>query len=399
MIVQRGYLMLFDYTTLQLIWWAIIVFILILYATTAGCDFGVTIMMPFMTRHKNFKDNDIERRLALNTIAPTWDGNQTWIIIAGGALFGIWPAVYGTVFSGLYPALLLVLFTLFLRPPGFDYRSKLEGDGWRKFWDWGLFISSFIPLIIFGLVLGSLFYGLPFYHDDFMMRSVYIGNAFASVLSPFAVLVALLVLSMSLTHGCLHLNRRLDGELGCYFRRLANIFILSSLILMTLGFFMLLWVLPGMIVIQMPQTLTYNTQVSLITGGWMNNYTLHTWMWLVPVICYVMLILAWLLKGKNAALAYWCSALSIAAVMYAGAFALFPFVVPSSWVGNAGLGSQSLTIWNVSSSPYSLMGMFYITVVSMILIISYKFWGFRVAWRNKAKLDKDTLKNNEHTFY
>ncbi|WP_151192967.1 cytochrome d ubiquinol oxidase subunit II [Cysteiniphilum sp. JM-1] len=391
--------MLFDYMTLQIIWWAIILLVLILYATTAGCDFGVTIMMPFMSKHKGFKENDVERRLALNTIAPTWDGNQTWIVIGGGALFGIWPAVYGTIFSGLYPALLLVLFTFFLRPPGFDYRSKLDGDGWRKFWDWGLFISSFIPVLIFGLVLGALFHGLPFYHDDFLLRSVYAGNAFASVLSPFAILCALLALSMVLMHACLHLNRRLAGELGLRFRRLSNLFILINLLLVTIGLIMLAYVIPGMIITDTPASLAFNTQVDVVTGGWLHNYALHPWMWLAPVLCYVMLLLAAITKEKNETIAYWCSALAITAILCSAAFALFPFVVPSNWVGAGGFGSQSLTIWNVSASEYSLMGMLYITFAFMVLIVVYKFWGFSAAWRGKSKLDKSDLEQNNHTFY
>ncbi|WP_119343881.1 cytochrome d ubiquinol oxidase subunit II [Facilibium subflavum] len=391
--------MIFDYITLQIIWWVIILLVLILYATTAGCDFGVTIMMPFMSRHKKFADNDIERRLALNTISPTWDGNQTWIVIGGGALFGIWPAVYGTIFSGLYPALLLILFAFFLRPPGFDYRAKIDRDGWRKFWDWGLFVSSFIPMFLFGLVLGALFHGLPFYHDDFMLRSEYIGNSFLSLFSPFSFLCALLAVVMCLMHGSFHLNRRLSGELGKRFGRLATLFTMGALVGITLGVIALSFWLPGMVVEAAPFSLSYHTDVNVMVGGWMSNFTLHPWMWVAPVLCYVALILAIIIKSAKPAIAYWCSAIGIAALMCSAAFALFPFIVPSSVAINGKIGVQSLTIWNASSAPYSLMGMFYITIVVMIAIISYKLWGFYTIWRDKATLDQSDLEDNKHTFY
>ena len=115
--------MIFDVIQLQLIWWALIVFLLIFYATTSGYDFGVTMYLPFRSKHKDFSKDDLERRMMINTVAPTWDGNQTWLVFAGGVLFGVWPAVYGTLFSGLYFAFLLILYTFFLRPPGFDFPS------------------------------------------------------------------------------------------------------------------------------------------------------------------------------------------------------------------------------------------------------------------------------------
>ncbi len=391
--------MLFDYTTLQVIWWVLIIAVLVLYATTSGCDSGVTIMMPFLSKHKNFNENDDERRLALNTIAPTWDGNQTWLVIAGGALFGIWPAVYGTIFSGLYPALLLVLFTLFLRPPGFDYRGKIDSDKWRKFWDWGLFISSFFPMLVFGLVLGSLFIGLPFYHDDFMMRSEYQQSAFLSVISPFSILVAALVITMSLMHGSFHLNRRLTGELKRRFSKLAYLFSVFALILITIGLVALIYWLPGMNISSTPKTLSYHTDVVIKMGGWMQNYTLHPWMWIAPILTYAGIILAMLFQRVSGTFAYWCSAISISALLCSGAFALFPFIVPSSLDIAGGIGTQSLTIWNVSSAPYSLMGMFYITIVMFIIIIAYKFWAFNAAWRGKSAIGKQDLDENKHTFY
>src|SRR5476651_1199525 len=122
---------MFDYESLKLIWWVLVGVLLIGFALTDGFDLGAAMLMPFVGRTDN------ERRVVINTIAPHWDGNQVWLITAGGALFAAWPLVYAAAFSGFYWALLLVLFALFVRPVGFDYRSKLSNTRWRQSWDWG----------------------------------------------------------------------------------------------------------------------------------------------------------------------------------------------------------------------------------------------------------------------
>lgn len=125
-----------EYELLKIIWWVLVGVLLIGFALTDGFDMGAMALMPFVGKTDN------ERRAAINTIAPHWDGNQVWFITAGGALFAAWPMVYAVAFSGMYWALLLVLFALFLRPVGFDYRSKLENTQWRTSWDWGLCIGG-----------------------------------------------------------------------------------------------------------------------------------------------------------------------------------------------------------------------------------------------------------------
>lgn len=139
----------FDYETLKLIWWLFIGVLLIGFAIMDGFDMGVATWLPFLGK------TDDERRVIINTIGPTWEGNQTWLITAGGAIFAAWPLVYAAAFSGLYIALLLVLFALFFRPVGFDYRSKLPNPAWRNGWDWALFAGSAIPALIFGVAFGD----------------------------------------------------------------------------------------------------------------------------------------------------------------------------------------------------------------------------------------------------
>jgi cytochrome bd ubiquinol oxidase subunit II len=136
---------MFDYETLKIVWWLLVGVLLIGFAIMDGHDMGVGTLLPFVGR------SDIERRVVINTVGPHWDGNQVWFITGGGAIFAAWPLVYATAFSGFYWAMLAVLWALFFRPVGFDYRSKIHNATWRSTWDWGLFIGGFVPPVIFGL--------------------------------------------------------------------------------------------------------------------------------------------------------------------------------------------------------------------------------------------------------
>ena len=392
--------MIFDVMQLQLIWWALIVLVLILYATTAGYDFGVTMYLPFRKKHKDFSKDDLERRMMINTVAPTWDGNQTWLVFAGGVLFGIWPAVYGTIFSGMYSAFLFILYAFFLRPPGFDYRAKLSGDGWRKMWDWSLWVSAFFPVIIFSLVIGNLFVGLPFYHDDFYLRSVYYGSIFG-LLNPFGILIAVMGLVMCMMHGALHLNRRLDESVARDFRKRFYGYAVLYLIAVSAAWAMLAFVLKGYTYAGTPQdTIAFQSNVTVAVGGWLHNYALHPWMWVAPAIVYIGVIVAMLTASRNKALAFWGSCLSIAALLISAGFALFPFVVPSAFSSaHVALGSQSLTLWNISAAPYTLMAMIYICLPVVIAAIVIKVLGMFSIWKDKSFLSVEDVKQNSHTFY
>ena len=145
-----------DYEVLRFIWWLLVGVLLIGFAVTDGFDMGVGMLTRFLGR------NDTERRIMINSIAPHWDGNQVWLITAGGALFAAWPMVYAAAFSGFYVAMILVLASLFFRPVGFDYRSKIEETRWRNMWDWGIFIGSFVPPLVIGVAFGNLLQGVPF---------------------------------------------------------------------------------------------------------------------------------------------------------------------------------------------------------------------------------------------
>ena len=134
-----------DYETIRIVWWAILGFLFIGFAITGGIDLGTGTLLPFVT-----KTNE-ERRIAINSIAPTWEGNQVWFILGGGAAFAAWPYVYAVAFTTLYFALFLILIALILRPVGFDFRNKIDHTSWRLLWDICLFLGGMIPTIFLEL--------------------------------------------------------------------------------------------------------------------------------------------------------------------------------------------------------------------------------------------------------
>ena len=168
-----------DYEFLRFIWWLLIGVLLIGFAVTDGFDMGVGALLKIVGKTDN------ERRVMINAVAPHWDGNQVWLITAGGALFAAWPPVYATSFSGFYLAMILTLVALYMRPIGFDYRSKLDSPRWRSNWDWALTFGSSVPPIIFGVAFGNLLIGVPFHFDE-LLRIIYTGSFFA-LLNPFCV--------------------------------------------------------------------------------------------------------------------------------------------------------------------------------------------------------------------
>ncbi|HSM22324.1 MAG TPA: cytochrome d ubiquinol oxidase subunit II, partial [Rubrivivax sp.] len=191
-----------DYPTLKIIWWLLVGVLLVGFAIMDGHDMGVGTLLPFVGQ------GDEERRVVINTVGPHWDGNQVWFITGGGAIFAAWPLVYATAFSGFYWAMLAVLWALFFRPVGFDYRSKIHDPRWRSTWDWGLFIGGAVPPLIFGVAFGNLLQGVPFGFDDFLV-STYTGT-FWQLLNPFALLVGLVSSAMITMQGGTYLAHRTE---------------------------------------------------------------------------------------------------------------------------------------------------------------------------------------------
>ncbi|MFW2457420.1 cytochrome d ubiquinol oxidase subunit II, partial [Methyloversatilis discipulorum] len=195
---------MFDYETLKVIWWLLVGVLLVGFAIMDGHDMGVGTLLPFAGR------NDEERRVIINTVGPHWDGNQVWFITGGGAIFAAWPLVYATAFSGFYWAMLAVLWALFFRPVGFDYRSKIHNATWRSVWDWGLFVGGAVPPLIFGVAFGNLLQGVPFHFDSTLVP--YYTGSFWQLLNPFALLAGVVGSAMITAHGAIYLAHRTEGD-------------------------------------------------------------------------------------------------------------------------------------------------------------------------------------------
>jgi cytochrome d ubiquinol oxidase subunit II len=166
------------------IWWVLLGVLLIGFALTDGFDMGVGALLPFVAK------TDIERRQAINTVGPVWEGNQVWFILGGGAIFAAWPPLYAVSFSGFYLAMFVVLAALILRPVAFKYRSKRDSAALARGWDWALFIGGAVPALLFGVAVGNVLLGVPFHLTEDLMP-MYDGSAlgkFVGLLRPFALL-------------------------------------------------------------------------------------------------------------------------------------------------------------------------------------------------------------------
>ncbi|WP_275099533.1 cytochrome d ubiquinol oxidase subunit II [Sedimenticola hydrogenitrophicus] len=380
--------MIFDYETLKLIWWVLIGVLLIGFVITDGFDMGVGALLPFLGR------NDDERRVIINTIGPHWDGNQVWFITAGGAIFAAWPAVYAAAFSGFYIAMLLVLFALFFRPVGFDYRSKIADPRWRTAWDWGLFAGGAVPALLFGVAFGNLLLGVPFAHDEFL-RPSYSGS-FWGLLHPFALLSGVLSLAMLVTHGAVWLQLRTEAPLATRARAAARIAVLVMMASFALAGIWLAFGIDGYRIVSMPPTDAQSNPlikvVEIADGAWLNNYDRYPWMILAPVVAFAGGLGTFLLATVHRpGWAFITSALSMAGVILTAAFSMFPFILPSSTVPNS-----SLTVWDAPSSHLTLMVMFWAAALFVPLILMYTLWSYRAMW---GKVTVKQIQENTHSAY
>ena len=380
--------MLFDYVTLKVIWWCFVGVLLIGFALTDGFDFGVGMWLPFLGK------NDIERRVIINVIGPTWEGNQTWFIAAGGCLFAAWPLVYAAAFSGFYAALMLLLFSLFFRPVGFDYRGKLADARWRTAWDWALFTGGLVPPLIFGVAFGNLLQGVPFRYDD-SMRLEYTGN-FLGLLNPFGLLAGVLGVAMLAMHGAAYLYQKTDDVIAERARRAA----MGAAVLALLAFAGAgAWVATGMQgfrITAMPPLdsafMPIQKTVARGAGFWMGNYTRWPLTLAFPAagLLGAALVIAFCALRRSL-LAFLSSGVAVAAIILTAGAAMFPFVMPSSLDPNSGL-----TAWDAVASHKSLGVMFWVIVVMLPIVSLYTGWVYGVM---RGKVTAAHIRENDHESY
>lgn len=369
-----------DYDSLRLIWWALMGVLLIGFALTDGFDLGAATLLPFVAK------TDVERRVVINSVGATWEGNQVWFILGGGAIFAAWPLVYAVSFSGFYLAMFLLLSALILRPVGFKYRSKKADPKWRNRWDWALFVGGFVPALVFGVAVGNVLYGVPFRLDS-DLRTFYDGSLIG-LFHPFALLTGLLSVAMMVLHGAAWLAIKIErGAVHDRATRIGAVAAVLSVLLFIAGG---LFVAQGSMGFQIDGVVTpsgpsnpHLAGAIASPGAWLNNYSLYPWMLLAPLLGLAgpLIALFGILRQREA-LAFGGSSIGTFGIIATVGLSMFPFILPSS-IDPA----SSLTIWNASSSHLTLFIMLIVTLIFLPLVLLYTAWVYKVLFGRVTSAD------------
>ncbi len=325
---------------LQLIWFGLIGLLWAGYLVLEGFDFGVGALLPVLGKGKDAADTEKRRRVMLTTIGPHWDGNEVWLLTAGGATFAAFPEWYATMFSGFYLALLVLLIALIVRNMGFEYRGKRDNQVWRQRWDWAIIAGSIISPLLVGVALTNVVRGLPINRD-----MEYVGNFF-TLLNPMSLLGGLVILGLSLTHGAFFLALKTRGDIQRDARALGTTMGLGTA---ALAVVLLLWL----------------------------GFTQGTiWSWLTTVVAAVALLAA--IYANTQAREGWAfigTAVTMASAVATYFLTLYPNVMPTTLPGGT-----SLTIENASSSELTLKIMTVAALVFTPIVLvytGYTYWVFR----------------------
>ncbi|GAA6940856.1 cytochrome d ubiquinol oxidase subunit II [Aggregatibacter sp. 2125159857] len=377
-----------DYEFLRIIWWVLVIVLLIGFSVTDGFDMGVTALLPVAGK------KEVEKRIMINSIAPHWDGNQVWLLTAGGAIFAAWPIVYSVAFSGFYIALFLVLAALFFRPIGFEYRAKIDNPTWRAVWDWGLFAGGFVPALVFGVAFGNLLQGVPFELNE-LSQVTYTGSFFA-LLNPFALLCGVLSLAMLVTHGANWLQMKTTAELRNRARAITQIGALVTLITFVLAGVWLSfkegYVVTSVLDHFAPSSPASGKEVAVEVGAWFKNFNETPALWIFPALVVIGALLNVVAsKANRCGFAFFFSVLTMAGVIITAAVSMFPFVMPSSTHP-----AQSLLMWDATSSELTLTLMFYLALVFVSISLLYTIWSY---YKMFGRLDESFVEDNKNTLY
>lgn len=332
---------------LNTLWFALIAILFVGFLVLEGFDYGVGMLLPILGR------NDLERRGVINTIGPFWDGNEVWLLTAGGALFAAFPHWYATLFSGFYLALLVILAALIVRGVAFEFRSKHDDPRWRRFWDGALFVGSVLPALLFSVALSNLARGVP------IDASKNFAGGFLDLVSPYALLSGVTGVAVFALHGALFLCLKAEKDLADRAHALAMklwpvvvglvlSFVVSSYV--TTDLFQRLGVNPGVAPL--------GAAAALLSVGWLLRERYHGW--------------AFIMSAATIALSVM--------TFFAG---LFPRVMVSSLDPRF-----SLTIYNASSSPYTLKVMSFVALMFVPLVLAYQAWSY---WVFRARVTRKHL--------
>lgn len=375
-----------EYEILRLIWWALLGILLMGFALTDGFDLGTALWLPILGR------TDMERRIIINSVGPVWEGNQVWLILGAGAIFAAWPTIYAVSFSCFYLAMLLALSGLILRPVAFKYRSKIKTPRWRSIWDYILFISGLLPSLVFGVAIGNILLGIPYYFDD-SLRIFYTGSFF-ELFTPFTLLCGLASVFMVMMHGGLYLAIKTEKPLQHRAILGSKISAVVLILLFALGGWMIAKNVAGYSAVGLinpvgPSNPLHKTVVHQI-GNWLLNYQHYPLFWAAPALGFFGAIFSILLSNRFTKTAFTASGLSIIGIIATVGLTLFPFLLPSS--SNP---SMSLTVWDGSSSQLTLFIMLIATLIFLPIILLYTAWVYRIL---RGKVNEQTIALEDNAY-
>jgi cytochrome d ubiquinol oxidase subunit II len=337
----------------QIIWFVLWGVLWSVYFMLDGFVLGTGIL------HYALGKSNTDKRILINIIGPVWDGNEVWLLTAGGATFAAFPTTYALMFSYLYTALLLLLFALIIRGVSYEFRGKVDSEGWRKGWDIAIFLGNFLPALLFGVAFGNIFAGLP------MDAAGYHGSLLG-LLNPYGLLTGILFVLLFAVHGALYAAVKTSGDLSVNSTAMAR----------------KLW--PALLVVAVA-FLAFTNFATKLYGNFFTNPVLLV----VPALAVASLLgIRIFAGGEKLLLAFTASCLTIVLVVATGVIGLFPNLIPSSLDP-----AHSLTLYNSSSSPYTLKIMTVVAFIFVPIVIAYKIWVYRVF--RAPVTPQDVLENRE----
>ncbi len=331
---------------LNILWFILLTVLFSGFFFLEGFDYGVGMLLPFVAK------TDKERRAVINTIGPVWDGNEVWMITAGGAMFAAFPHMYATLFSGFYVALVFMLIGLIIRGVAFEFRSKREDPAWRERWDWAIYYGSLLPALLWGVTVANLMRGVAIESD-----MNYYGGL-VPLLNPYSMFGGVVFLGLFLVHGASFLGIKLEGDLKDRVKKLSGK-IWIAVVVLTVIF--LVW--------------TYFATDILNNPGFDG---------LIPAILAAVALLAygWFLRQGKEGLTFICGGLVIILATVMVFSGLFPNLMVSTLDP-----AYNLTIYNASSSPYTLKVITIVAAIFMPLILAYQGWTY---WIFRKRLSPDS---------
>jgi len=334
---------------LETIWFFLWGLLWAVFFMTDGFDFGVGTLYPFLGK------SDMDRRVMINAIGPLWDGNEVWLITAGGVTFAAFPKVYAVMFSTLYTPLMLILFALILRGVSFEFRGQIHGAGWKRVWDTCIFLGSATPALLFGVAFANIFRGIPF--DG---QGIYHGNILM-LLNPYGLLGGILFLLLFMLHGANWLAIKTEGDLQDRAVAAAHKVWLALV----------------------PVAVVFLIASAFATDLYANYMEATVLFLIIVVTVAALLMVKRFLTQKSWFKAWFASAATIAGATFFGIAGLFPALYPSLLDPDF-----TLTAFNASSSPLTLKIMLIVVVIFIPMVIAYQGWTYKLF---SGKVDKKEL--------